>query len=197
MASVNIDKLIKMSAEEERCFDALAENILEACNGDKISIGVTGVGVSAFKLAASIMNTGKKVVFIDADLNENIFISKYKLGKNLKGVTDYFTGGCEAGALLCNTNRPDLKIIFTGETDSFSSSDATPEQFEKLFKECFDEYDVVVVQADDDGYTARACDKTIAFLRDEDYTDKLAENITQTLTENGCDLLGIVIDECN
>ena len=32
---------------------------------------------------------GEKVLFIDADIMSEIFLGKYKLGKNLKGVADF------------------------------------------------------------------------------------------------------------
>lgn len=64
-------------------------------------------GLSAFKIAYSFVATGEKVLFIDADIMSEIFLGKYKLGKNLKGVADFMRNPEKQNDLIC---KPIMQI---------------------------------------------------------------------------------------
>ena len=92
MFSVNIDKLIKMTPLEAESY-AKAADSLENLLADKGNmLAVVGSGMSSFKLAAAFMEKEKRVLFADADFSQEVFLGKYKLGKNLKGIFDYTQG---------------------------------------------------------------------------------------------------------
>ena len=88
MFSVNIDKIVNMTDNEKRCHDEVRETVKSELNGGKV-LAVTRNGIGAFKIAYSFVSDGEKVLFIDADIMSEIFLGKYKLGKNLKGVADF------------------------------------------------------------------------------------------------------------
>lgn len=74
-----------------------------------------------------------KVLFIDADIMSEIFLGKYKLGKNLKGVADFMRNPEKQNDLICKTNsNADMDIIFTGVLDDGVISEDEEEMMKKL-----------------------------------------------------------------
>ena len=160
MFSVNIDKIVNMTDNEKRCHDEVRETVKSELNGGKV-LAVTRNGIGAFKIAYSFVSDGEKVLFIDADIMSEIFLGKYKLGKNLKGVADFLKNPSETADLICKTNNPDFDIIFTGVLDD----GVITEDEEAVMKQLIDmysaEYDRVVVSSDEDGRIAKYCDGTV------------------------------------
>ena len=149
----------------------------------------------AFKLASVIHEKGKKVIFVDADVSEEIFLAKYKLGKNLKGVADFLKNPSETADLICKTNNPDFDIIFTGVLDD----GVITEDEEAVMKQLIDmysaEYDRVVVSSDEDGRIAKYCDGTVIMYEESEFGELSAEKYTNELENNKCNVLGVVINE--
>ena len=85
MFSVNIDKIVGMTDNEKKCYEELRENLKKELNGGKV-LAITKNGIGAFKIAGK----GEDVSALAfAKIIPEIFLGKYKLGKNLKGVADF------------------------------------------------------------------------------------------------------------
>ena len=108
MFSVNVDKLTGMTESEHHSYSDTVDAIIKECDKNYRIIATHGEPLMAFKLASVIHEKGKKVIFVDADVSEEIFLAKYKLGKNLKGFTDYFQEDEAIHDLVCKTNRRTL-----------------------------------------------------------------------------------------
>ena len=185
MFSVNIDKLIKMTPLE-------AESYAKAADSLENLLAVVGSGMSSFKLAAAFMEKEKRVLFADADFSQEVFLGKYKLGKNLKGIFDYTQGEGTAKDIICVTNREKLDIVFTGNVENLRF-DGTA--LKTVLEEYAKEYDLVVVQSDEQGRTAGVCDATVLILEESQYSELTAETRIAELDKNGCTVLGVIIDE--
>lgn len=195
MFSVNVDKLIKMTPEESISYAVTAEAVLKKIEGWCRTIGVVGGAVCSFKLASALMEKGRRVLFIDADTSEDVFLNKYRLGKDLKGFTDYLRGTETADRLVCVTNRAQLDIIFTGSLDHFKEKQLPAEKIPQLFAESLDTYDLIVVRSDEDGTVAAYCDGTILFMEASAYSETAGEVKVDALNEKGCLVLGVIVDE--
>lgn len=193
--SVNVDKLIKMTPEESKSYAAAAKAVLKKAQGCCGTIGVVGGEISSFKLASALMEQGNRVLFMDADITENVFLNKYRLGKNLKGLTNYLAGEAAAEELICVTNREKMDIIFTGPIELASAHKINQDIMRRLFAECLSNYDYVVVQSDDSGKAASFCDGTVLFMEAPAYSETAGEVKVDTLNGQGCVVLGVIIDE--
>lgn len=192
MFSVNIDKLMKMTPLEAESYAKAADTIDSMiANGGNI-LSVVGNGMSSFKLAAAFMEKEKHVLFVDADISQEVFLGKYKLGKNLKGILDFARGEGAAKDLICVTNRAKLDVVFTGNTENmlFDESNITT-ALEKYALE----YDIVLVQSDDSGKMAALCDETVLIMEQASYSELSAEMRVKELDKNGCTVLGVIVDE--
>lgn len=200
MFSVNIDKLTNMTAAEQNSYQDLVETFMTEYGEECHTLAMVGGGVKAFKMAASIMEQGKKVLFIDGDMTSEIFLGKYKLGKNLKGITDYLKCDSEREKLLqelvCITNQDNMNIVFTG---GYSDEQILLDDEEYAVKEMLqyyaNDYDYIVVDSDIQGIIAKYCDGTMVIMDEGDYSELSSEHLVDELDEKGCRVLGIVICE--
>lgn len=193
--SVNIDKLIKMTPDEAKSYADAADAILGKSEQGSKTLAVIGKGISSFKLASAFMEKGKRILFIDADVHEDIFLSKYRLGKNLKGFTDYLQNDESTESLVCVTNRERLDIVFTGDVAHISLGDIASEKVNNMFDTYKEEYDFIIVQSDLEGTVASCCDSTVIIMEQADYSEAAAQEKTKVLDQKGCLVLGVIIDE--
>ena len=195
MFSVNVDKLTGMTESEHHSYSDTVDAIIKECDKNYRIIATYGEPLMAFKLASVIHEKGKKVIFVDADVSEEIFLAKYKLGKNHKGFTDYFQEDEAIHDLVCKTNRKNLDIIFTGETQEFDKADILDSEFSD-FRDCLvEQYDYVIVHTGDNYDIAAKCDASVILLKQSDYSEMSAESKVDFLDSNGCFVLGLVVEE--
>lgn len=194
MFSVNISKLVAMTDKERDSYTSIVETLLADANGSK-TFSVVGGGIKSFKLAYTLMKMGNRVLFIDGDISSDVFLGKYKLGKDMKGVVDYISNTEETSDLLCLTNENDLRIIFTGDLSAGKVDDDKAKEIEQLFTAFADDYDYFVVDADQEAVLGRHCKATAIMFEESEYSETAAEAKAKELEEKGCNVLGVIINE--
>ena len=76
MFSVNVDKLTGMTESEHHSYSDTVDAIIKECDKNYRIIATHGEPLMAFKLASVIHEKGKKVIFVDADVSEEIFLAE-------------------------------------------------------------------------------------------------------------------------
>ena len=181
MYSVNIDKLMDIDSEKKESLVQIAHNITEALSSGK-SVAVIGGKVDTFRIAYSIMEAGNKVLFVDGDITSDVFLGKYKLGKNARGV-------------VCVTNHKELDIIFTGITEDGIVTQEEKEVFRKLLDKYNQNYDYIVVDSDDTGILAEYCAGTVIIQDVKKYSIDDTNALVKKLEQNGCNVSGVIMRE--
>ena len=194
MFSVNVDKLTGMTESEHHSYSDTVDAIIKECDKNYRIIATHGEPLMAFKLASVIHEKGKKVIFVDADVSEEIFLAKYKLGKNLKGVADFLKKPSQMYDLICKTNNPQLDIIFTGVLDDGVISEDEESMMKQFIDMYSDRYDRIVLSSDVDGRIAKYCDGTVIMYEESEFGELSAENYVDELENNKCNVLGVVIN---
>ena len=194
MFSVNVDKLTGMTESEHHSYSDTVDAIIKECDKNYRIIATYGEPLMAFKLASVIHEKGKKVIFVDADVSEEIFLAKYKLGKNLKGVADFLKKPSQMYDLICKTNNPQLDIIFTGVLDDCVISEDEESMMKQFIDMYSDKYDRIVLSSDVDGRIAKYCDGTVIMYEESEFGELSAENYVDELENNKCNVLGVVIN---
>ena len=194
MFSVNVDKLTGMTESEHHSYSDTVDAIIKECDKNYRIIATHGEPLMAFKLASVIHEKGKKVIFVDADVSEEIFLAKYKLGKNLKGVADFLKKPSQMYDLICKTNNPQLDIIFTGVLDDGVISEDEESMMKQFIDMYSDKYDRLVLSSDVDGRIAKYCDGTVIMYEESEFGELSAENYVDELENNKCNVLGVVIN---
>lgn len=194
--SVNVDKLTRMKPSEKESYESVADSIIDMSEDDEsVAISVVGEGTMAFKLADSLYEKGGRVIFIDADLRDDIFIAKYRVGRDLKGIANYLTEEIDYNDIICLTNKDNFRVIFTGMSDYTMHQNINTEKMTFLFKRLKEDFDWIVVFTDDSGKIASMCDETIIMLKQSDYSEMSSEIKVKQLDEAGCYVLGVVVNE--
>lgn len=193
MFSVNISKLVEMSEREEVAYKELCNNILTKEQKFK-TLAVLGENGISMKFAEALRNANNKVLFIDADFSTSVFVNKYKLGKDLKGICDYLYGSVEADRLVCLTDRPDMNVIFTGDTALYASAEPDWEKFDVLMGLYKDEYDYIILDAANYSELASKCDGTLYIMDNAVYSEEKAKKEVEKLSDAGCLVIGVVIN---
>lgn len=184
-----------MTPQEAESYAKSADTIADMIAENGTILSVVGNGISSFKLAAAFMEKEKHVLFVDADIDQEVFLGKYKLGKNLKGILNYVKGESIPKELICVTNRAKLDVVFTGSTEGTEHLILEDSNLRTALEEYASEYDLIVVQSDREGKVAALCDETVLIMEDADYSELSAENKVKELDQKGCLVLGVIIDE--
>ena len=141
METVSINKAIKQDYHNKEAFNILRSN-LQFCGSDIKVIGITssipgeGKSTTSLKMAASLAETGHKVLFIDGDLRKSVMIGRYKVNKAIKGLTHYLSGLNTEEEILYQTNTEGLYMIFSGPVPPNPSELLSNTKFTKLINKC-------------------------------------------------------------
>lgn len=199
MFSVNIDKLIDMTETERESYQKLVDTFLIEYGKECSTLALIGGGVKAFKMASMFIKAGNRVLFIDGDTTTEVFLGKYKLGKNLKGIVDYMTKEEHSDSLkdemICVTNHEQMDIMFTGVLEDHVVTPEEEKQMAELLETYQKDYDYIIVDSDDEGEIAKYCKGTLVIIDEGDYSEISSENRVQELNDKGCNVLGVIINE--
>lgn len=194
MFSVNINKLVNASDKENESLTEITGNLLNEM-GNGRTLAVINGGVSAFKIAYNVAKTGKTVLFIDGDMSSNVFLGKYKLGKDMKGLVDYLKKPDNKYELICLTNNDDMDIIFTGGEADTEITDDEKMILKSLLDKYLKEYDYIVLNSDEEGTMAMYCSGAVMLVDESQYDETEVEQNVEKLETLGCNVLGVVINE--
>ena len=195
MFSVNIDKLVAMSGGQVAAYEAICDSIVK--EADKKTVAVMGTGMVAFKIAAGIAESGRKVIFIDGDFSTSVFLGKYRLGKNLNGACEYIAGEQPPQDIICKTNRSNFEIVFTGNVEERNDVDTDSASFKTLIDTYKAGYDTVVVAAGASTGVAKKCDGVVVVMDDAQYSEAAAKETVDKLMQEGCSCMGVVLENCS
>lgn len=192
MFSVNIDKLITTTPAQDRAYKELCNRVLAKGRKYK-TIAVIGDSGYALKLADAIVEAGNKVLFVDADLTTPVFMGKYRLGKNLEGLSEYLDNMQNSSKVLCLTNKSDLNIVFSGEATRQNLTAAEEEKLKEFLDDNIDDYDYIILEAGKSVEVARNCTATIMLLDNASYSPRSAREKIEAYDNEGCLVLGVVL----
>lgn len=107
----------KRDYQYEEAMKTLRTNIQFSGNGLKVIMLTStmpdeGKSEISSQLAISMAQTEERVLFIDADIRKSVLVSRFKVGQQIYGLTQYLTGQRLLREVLYHTNLLNLDIIF-------------------------------------------------------------------------------------
>lgn len=176
-----------------------AKNKVLMISGASPNAGKTFVSTN---LAATIASTGKKVLFIDADLRKG-YVHKILGNTKQVGVSDILSGQCKIEDALTRASSGDFDYISRGKNPPNPAELLMHPTFEKLLKWADENYDLVIIDTPpilavtDAAIIGRYAGTTLLVARFESNTVKeLAVSVSRFeqsgIVVKGCILNGVV-----
>ncbi|MBE5965884.1 MAG: polysaccharide biosynthesis tyrosine autokinase [Lachnospiraceae bacterium] len=206
MKQIILEKLNDLDFQSNESYKALRTNI-QFCGSDVKLLCFTsclpdeGKSNVSFRLAASFAESGKRVIYVDADLRRSVTIGRYKPDQAVHGLTHFLSGMIPLEEILYETNVMNLDMIFTGPVPPNPSELLGSELFIKLIEMLREGYDYVIIDTPplgnviDSAIVAEHCDGVILVIEANAISYKLAQKVKKQLEKGGSRLLGAVLNK--
>lgn len=206
MLNVNLDKIADLDFKTREAYKTLRTNV-QFCGDDVQVVSITscvpneGKSMVSFNLAISIADSGKRVLFIDADLRKSVLIGRYKINKAIKGLTQFLSGVEPIENVKYTTNIENLDMILSGPVPPNPAELLASKKFTELVAVTKKEYDYVIIdtppigQVIDPAIVAQQTDGVIFLVSQANISYKYAQKQIEQLKKSGCRILGAVLNK--
>ena len=200
-----IHKDLALDYSDNETINSICSSILFAGKNIK-KIAVTsyeadnGKTFLSLRIAASMANRGKTVLFIDGDLRKSALVKQYAISDTDSGLAHYLTGQCSLENVIYPTNLPNLYIVPTGRILKTPLRLLTSEDFDRLMRVTGKIFDMVIVDTPPIGVVidaaeiAKQCDGSLLVLEYNRLTAKALRSMQRTLEQTQTPILGCVIN---
>jgi capsular exopolysaccharide synthesis family protein len=208
MRHINFESYHQLDFRSNEAYISLRTNLLFCGNNIKLVCFTSclpneGKSNVSFHLAVSIAESGKKVLFVDADLRKSVIIGRYKPDRAVLGLTHYLSGQNEMEDIRYTTNMKNLDIILSGPVSPNPSELLGSDYFLELLKSMRNEYDYVIIDTPplasviDSVIVSEQCDGVVLIIETNAISYKLAQRVKKQLEKGNCKILGAVLNKVN
>lgn len=206
MLNINLDKITDLDFKTKEAYKTLRTNV-QFCGDDVKIISLTscvpneGKSMVSFNLAISMAETGKKVLFVDADLRKSVLIGRYKINKAIKGLTQFLSGAETLDSVKYTTNVKNLDMILSGPVPPNPAELLNNDKFKELLEVARKEYDYVIIdtppigQVIDPAIVAQKTDGVIFLISQANISYKYAQKQIEQMKKSRCRILGAVLNK--
>lgn len=155
----------------------------------------------SFQLAKEIGNIGKKVVLVDADIRRSNFITRYRIDKQVKGLSNYLCGSVEMEDICYQTNFDNLDIILAGSLAPNASELLEEGAFEDLINYLKEQYDYIIIDTPpvmsvaDATIISKWCDGVVLVVEQGRVSYRIAQKAKKLILQSGCKILGAALNK--
>lgn len=206
MKEVNIYRQeLDYSANES--YKSLRTNLL-FCGEDKKVIAVTsctpneGKSTVSLNLALSLADSGKKVLFIDADLRKSVLMGRTEVeGEEIKGLSHLLSHQETIENVICATNVPRFHIIYAGIVPPNPAELLSGKYFKRFLSAIRKVYDYVIIDTPplgsviDSAVIADECDGSIIVMESGVISYRFAQDVKGQLEKCNCPILGVILNK--
>jgi len=208
MLQVNFENIKKLDYTSKEAYKLLRTNI-QFCGSDINTVCFTsclpneGKSNVSFNLAVSFAESGKRVIFMDADLRRSVTVGRYKPDRAVLGLTNYLSGQNIFEEILYETNTPNLDMIFTGPVPPNPSELLGSKCFLELLQMIRLEYDYIIIDTPplgsviDSAIVAEHCDGVVFVIEANGISYRFAQRVKKQLEKGNCKILGAVLNKVN
>ncbi len=205
MEKISIQKLIATEFQVSEAVKTLRTNLFFS-GADKRIIGLTsyqaseGKSTLAVQLGASIAETGKRVVLVDADLRKSVLAGRLRMRGKILGLSHYLSGMVNADEMLYETDVKGFYMIFSGARVPNPAELLGNSGFSKLLSALRDTFDYVIVdtaplgQVVDAAVIAPHLDGMLMVIDSTNNSYKQEKRVKAQLEKSGGRILGVVLN---
>lgn len=162
-----------------------------------------GKSTVSLGLSMSLAESGKKVLFIDADLRKSVLVGRRRVTEEVKGLSHFLSGQAEVEEVMYKTQEPGLVVMFAGVVPPNPAELLGQKRFEALISSARKVYDYIIIDAPplgsviDSAIIARVCDASVLVISAHTISYKFARTVKEQLEKAGCPILGVVLNKVN
>lgn len=160
-----------------------------------------GKSTVSLGLSEALAESGKSVLFIDADLRKSVLRGRHRVTGELKGLSHYLSGKESLENVIYRTQEPGLYMIFAGVVPPNPSELLGGARFEKMIQQAREEYDYVIIDAPplgsviDAAVIAKFCDASVLVVASKQVSYKFVRTVRDQLEKTGCPILGVILNK--
>lgn len=206
MKEVNIYRQeLDYSANES--YKSLRTNLL-FCGEEKKVIAITsctpneGKSTVSLNLAFSLADSGKKVLFIDADLRKSVLMGRTEVeGDEIKGLSHLLSHQETIENVICATNIPRFHIIYAGAFPPNPAELLGGNYFKRFLSAIRKVYDYIIIDTPplgsvvDSAVIANECDGSIIVMESGVISYRFAQDVKGQLEKCNCPILGVILNK--
>lgn len=157
-----------------------------------------GKTTSAFYLAKSFIEIGKKVVLIDCDLRKASLRKFFTVKVKSKGLSDFLSQ--QSHEFIYETNEENLFVIFAGKIPPNPTELLTSSTFDTLIQTLKEEFDIVIIDTSpisagiDASIVGRIADGIVLVIRNNFVKKHTCKRVKKELERNGGRVVGAVLN---
>lgn len=206
MISVLIKNKLVADFEASEAVKRLRTNVVFSGADVKV-IGLTscyeldGKTTVSFNLAASLAQTGKKVVLLDTDLRKSILIHYAERNTRISGLGHYLSGMADVEDIICATDVPNFNIIFAGARVPNPAELLGSDRFTTLIHSLRESFDYVIVDTPplgrvvDCAIMSPMLDGILIVVNAQRNSYKIVRNVKSQLERANGKIIGIVLNK--
>ena len=159
-----------------------------------------GKSETAFALASSFGNIGKKVLLVDADIRKSVMVKRYEIKGNPNGLSQYLSGQKKLGEVIYHTNMENVDMILAGPYSPNPAELLEDELFKVLLENARELYDYIIIDTPpmlnliDGAIIANQCDGAVIVVESGGISYRMAQKVKSQLEKSGCRILGAVLN---
>lgn len=205
MEKISVKQFVARDFQAAEAMKTLRTNL--QFSGESVSVvaltsfsAAEGKSTISFQLAASLAQTGKRVLLLDADLRKSMLASRLHVRGKIDGLSHFLTGRAKIQELLHETDVPGLYIMFAGARVPNSAELLGSKSFSKLIPALRNVFDYVIVdvaplgQVIDCAVIATEVDGVLMVIDATNNNYKLERRVKNQLEKAGGKILGVVLN---
>ena len=160
-----------------------------------------GKSTVSFQLACAFAENGKRTLYIDADLRKSIFVQRYGIEGNPKGLSHYLSGQVSINDVVYGTNYQSLYVIPVGKFPSNPTELFSKVCFEKMLEEMKKVFDYVIIDTPplgsviDAAVIAQKCDASMLVIASDRTSRTFVKNVITQLKTANPNFLGVILNK--
>lgn len=199
-------KISPLDRRSDEAYKTLRTN-LQFCGKEVRSIAITSCTPSEGKseislhLAKSLSESGKRVLFIDADLRKSMIVARCQVSQTVKGLSHYLSGQSPFADIVYSTNVRNLHMIFAGPVPPNPAELLGTNNFKLAMEKLKTVYDYIIIDTPplgsviDGAVVANECDGSILVIGAGEVSRRLAKRVMEQLRRADCPILGAILNK--
>ena len=195
MEKLELIEKVPLTSHEKEVYRTLRTNV-EFTGVENRVIAITscapdeGKTTIAYNLAIAFAENGKKALYIDADLRKSVFVQRYGIEGNPKGLSHYLSGQVSLKDVVYKTNRDRLYVTPIGRFPSNPTELFNKDRFGQLLEELKKVFDYVIIDTPplgsvvDAAVIAQKCDASMLVVT----SDECSRNVVKRIFEAGFEI---------